>query len=127
MAEAIAEAVRADRPAGFVLQLGGAGTFMRGRLARVVWLGLSAGVEPAKELARLVEARCRAAGLAPETRDFSAHLTLARARDRVGAPPPDLGSPPVLPQWRAGELVLYRSHLGRAGAVYEPLRTIPLS
>ena len=126
VAEAIARAVEAERPAAFELALDGLGTFKRGRLARVVWLGLSLGVEPARQLARLVEDRCRQAGLEPEKRSFSAHLTLARARDRDGAPLPDLGAPPALAAWRTTELVLYRSHLGRSGSVYEPLRSISL-
>lgn len=126
VADAITGAVEAERPAAFELALDGLGTFKRGRLSRVVWLGLSQGIEPARELASLVEDRCRQAGLEPETRAFSAHLTLARARDRDGAPLPELGAPPVLAAWRAGELVLYRSRLGRGGSVYEPLKTISL-
>ena len=127
VALAVAGAVAAGRPQEFDLQLGALGTFKRGRLARVVWLGLAAGSEPAAALASTVEARCREAGLEPESRAFSAHLTLARARARDGAALPELGPPPALPAWRAGELVLYRSRLGRAGSVYEPLETIRLS
>ena len=126
VAEAIAQALEAERPAAFELALDGLGTFKRGRLSRVVWLGLSQGVEPARQVARVVEDRCRRAGLEPETRAFSAHLTLARARDRDGALLPELGAPPVLAAWRATEVVLYRSHLGRGGSVYEPLRSISL-
>lgn len=93
---------------------------------RVVWLGLGNGEEAIGELARLVEAESVAAGLEAENRRFHAHLTLARARARDGAPLPPLPPPPDLPGWRAGELILYRSHLGRAGSVYEPQRTISL-
>ena len=39
-----------------------------------------------------------------------------------GAPPLS----PELPAWRAAELVLYRSRLGRSGSAYEPLRRIRL-
>lgn len=125
-AEEIALAVERDAPRAFELALGGMGTFGRGRRARVVWLGLAAGAAPAQELAGLVERHCVAAGLDPETRPFNAHLTLARSRGRDGAAPPELGTPPTLPAWRAGELILYRSHMGRGGSVYEPLRTISL-
>jgi hypothetical protein len=34
--------------------------------------------------------------------------------------------PPRLSPWRATELILYSSHLGRAGAVYAPLRVVEL-
>lgn len=118
----------AGRPlAGFGLGLGAVGTFKRGRLVRVVWLQVSSGVEAARELAAYVESECAAAGLIAETRAFQPHLTLARARAREGALQPALPDPPHLDPWRADELVLYRSQLGRAGSVYEPLRTLRLS
>jgi 2'-5' RNA ligase len=84
-------------------------------------------VEGARELAAQVEAECVGAGLIPQTRTFQPHLTLARARAREGAQLPALPDPPRLEPWRADELVLFRSHLGRAGSVYESLRTIRLS
>ena len=63
----------------FPLTLSGLGVFPpRGR-PRVVW----AGVAPSEELIRLqrrVESRVRAAGLPPEGRRFSPHVTLARLR-----------------------------------------------
>lgn len=126
VAEAIAHSVEDARPEAFELELGGIGTFGRGRRARVVWLGLVAGSDPAQRLAATVEERCRLAGLEPETRPFNAHLTLARAKDREGAPLPDVGSAPELPAWRAGELILYRSETGRGGSAYSVLRTIAL-
>ena len=126
LAAGIAERVDAAGPAAFDLELGELGTFKRGRLARVVWLGLSSGASSAGSLATLVEAECVNAGLEPENRRFSAHLTLARARLRDGAALPGLTPVPRLPAWHAGELLLYRSHLGRAGSVYEPLRRITL-
>ena len=112
---------------GFELELGEIGTFTRSRLARVVWLHVHAGADQARGLAAQVEGECVRAGLEAEARAFQPHLTLARARPRDGAALPLLPAPPDLPPWRAGELVLYSSHLGRAGAVYEPLRTIRLS
>ncbi len=112
---------------GFDLEPGELGTFKRGRLVRVVWLQLRAGAEQARELAARVEAECVRAGLEPEARPFQPHLTLARARARDGVALTPLPSIPTdLPPWRADELVLYSSHMGRAGAVYEPLRNLRL-
>jgi 2'-5' RNA ligase len=111
----------------FDIELGEVGTFKRGRLARVVWIGLRSGLEAARALAAQVEEECVAAGLAPEPRPFQAHLTLARARARDGAVLPSLPASPQVAQWRATELVLYSSHLGRAGSVYEALRGVPLN
>jgi 2'-5' RNA ligase len=112
---------------GFDLEMGEVGTFKRGRMVRVVWLQVRVGAEPARELAALVEGECGRAGLAPEARPFEPHLTLARARARDGALLPPLPDPPELPPWRAEELILYSSHLGRTGSVYEPLRRLRLS
>lgn len=126
VAQGIAARVEAAATPGFDLGLGDLGTFRRGRLARVVWLGLSSGEAEAAALACVVEAESVRAGLEPENRRFSAHLTLARARPRDGAELPALSPPPRLPAWRTTELILYRSRLGRAGSVYEPVRTIPL-
>ena len=126
LVEAIAD--RLDGAVGppFEVALGELGTFSRGRLARVVWIGTRAGGDAIRALADRVEAECRAAGLPPEQRELKPHLTLARARAREGAPLPALPSLPELQPWRAAELILYSSHLGRAGAVHEPIRTVRL-
>ena len=115
LAEGIADRLAEADLRSFDLRLGETGTFKRGRLARVVWLGLTSGAE------------CERAGLEREARRFNAHLTLARARARDGAPLPELGPAPELDAWQADELILYRSHLGRAGSVYEPISRIRLS
>lgn len=108
------------------LELGELGTFKRGRLVRVVWVGLRSGSDAARAVAAAVEAECAGAGLESESRPFTPHLTLARARDRDGAQLPELPPLPTLEVWTADELILYQSHLGRQGSVYEPLARIPL-
>lgn len=119
----------ADRVEGSTLEisLGEIGTFKRGGLARVVWLGVQHGVDGLTVLADRVEAECRAAGLEPEERALKPHLTLARARPRQGAALPALPPLPDLEPWRAGELVLYSSHLGSGGSMHEPIRTVRLT
>jgi RNA 2',3'-cyclic 3'-phosphodiesterase len=122
----IADRLDQLRLPAFELAPGELGTFKRGRLVRVAWLQVSAGADQARELAARVEAECVRAGLEPEARPFQPHLTLARARPREGANLPVLADPPILAPWPADELVLFSSHLGRAGAVYEPLRKLSL-
>jgi len=126
VAEGIAERLQGHVGARFEVALGQVGTFRRGRLVRVVWLGVRSGDQALRELAERVEAECRAAGLEPESRAFTPHLTLARARARDGAAMPALPDLPELEPWRAAEVILYSSHLQRAGAVHEPIRTLPL-
>jgi 2'-5' RNA ligase len=124
LVEDIAVSLAGSRLTAFDLALGDLGTFKRGRLVRVAWLGVSAGVEAAQGLAAQVEAACVAAGLETEKRPFQPHLTLARARSRLGAGLPRLPDPPRLKPWKANELVLYESHLSPKGSVYEPLRVL---
>jgi 2'-5' RNA ligase len=124
-AERIAERVEAKRPHAFAVQLGGVDAFKRGKLASVLWAGLELGVEDVTRLAQLVDAECAREGLEQEKRVYRPHMTLARARERTGAPIPRV-DPPALPPWRVEELVLYQSRLRPTGPVYEPLRVIPL-
>ncbi|MEO9049209.1 MAG: RNA 2',3'-cyclic phosphodiesterase [Candidatus Dormiibacterota bacterium] len=127
VAEAIAGILATVPLGGFDIELGGLGTFKRGRLARVLWLGMRAGADKAIELAAQVDAECVKAGLAADARAFQPHLTLARSRRREGAVFPALPPPPTLRPWRADELILYRSRLGRPAAVYTALRSLRLS
>lgn len=127
LAEGIVDRLGGSGLHAFDLELGTLGTFKRGKLARVVWIGLALGVAELKATAAAVEVECVRAGLEPDTRAFNAHLTLARARAHDGALLPTLPEPPHLAPWRAHELVLYRSHPGRGGSVYEPLRILRLS
>jgi RNA 2',3'-cyclic 3'-phosphodiesterase len=124
--EALADVLTSRPPAAFELDLGDLGTFGRGRVVRVVWIGLRAGTDAASALAAQVEAECVRAGLPAEQRAFQAHLTLARARSRDGARLPDLPPTPRLNPWRADQLILYSSRLTRAGSIYEVIRTLSL-
>jgi len=124
--EGIADRLNVASLPAFDVELGELGTFKRGRLVRVVWQGLALGSQAVTALARQVDVECAAAGFATEKRPFQAHLTLARSRAREGAPLPMLPRPPRPGPWRVDELVLYQSRLGRAGAVYEPLRVLKL-
>lgn len=139
VAEGIADRLVGQGLAGFELELGDIGVFKRSRLVRVVWLGLRSGGAAAEALAAQVEAECRAAGLDAEPRAFQAHVTLARARHRDGSDLPTLPAVPLLAPWRAAQLILFSSHLGKAGAiskaepgrrtsapVHEPIRSVPL-
>jgi RNA 2',3'-cyclic 3'-phosphodiesterase len=127
LVEAVADALARRRLGGFDMELGDLGSFGRGRAARVVWVGLRSGAEPVTALAAQVEEECVRAGLAPESRAYQAHLTLARARSRGGARLPELPAMPALQPWGADRLVLYSSRLARTGAVYEAMRTLELA
>ena len=127
LVEAVADALAQHRLGGFEMDLGDVGSFGRGRAARVVWVGLRAGAEPVAALAAHVEEECVRVGLAPETRPYQVHLTLARSRSRGGARLAELPAMPRVEPWRADRIVLYSSRLARTGAVYEAMRTLELA
>lgn len=107
---------------------GGLGAFPSPNRARVVWYRIG---DPGERLAGLASGvRSTLEPLVPRLADeasFRPHLTLARARDERGLP---------LSDWLAGHeapagsievdrVVVYRSHLGRGPAQYEPLISLP--
>lgn len=125
---ALAAAAGEARP--LALELKGAGGFPSARRPRVLWAGVGGEVEALAGLAAEVGRRLAPLGFPPEDRLLSPHLTLGRAREGRGAP--GLGG--ALAQvagleaapWRADALVLYRSHLSPAGALYEAIDRFPL-
>jgi 2'-5' RNA ligase len=108
------------------------GAFPPGGPPKVVWLGIDAG---ASELARvhdLLADRLRLAGFQPEARAFSAHLTIARVRDRDRSSVRGLrmqiaavSSHPIA--WRVDHVTLFRSDLSGDAPRYESVATLPLS
>ena len=106
------------------VQLGGGGFFPHERRPRVAWIGGSA---PGLDAwARAVDDGGAGLGLEREGRPFSLHLTLARLERPWGAGAVEHFLVEVgkwhFPEFVAGELVLFRSELTPAGAVYTPLR-----
>jgi 2'-5' RNA ligase len=111
----------------FEIGFGGLGAFSRPRSARVLWIGLTDGVERMKALARTAEDAARAAGFAPEEKPFKPHLTLSRIQ-----PPRDVthalaGVPPLELRMPVREVVVFRSHLGGGPARYEGLERFGLA
>lgn len=115
------------------------GTFPRLQQPRVLWVGPPESWEQGAEgerlqaLYRAVEDLCRAAGLAPEERPFSPHLTLARVKEgerQVGQIFAERG---VLSQSLVNGLlpvtavVMMKSQLRPTGSIYTKLWECPLS
>jgi 2'-5' RNA ligase len=131
-ANAIAERLAALRAAPLAVRLGAFGAFDSPRTGRLtaLWIGL----EPQDGLTALARkvGRCLLeAGVPPETRRFTPHITLARFPAR-GAPAHALDrflahTPPPAAAWRADALILYESCLGQGGAHYRPVLAVPLA
>jgi 2'-5' RNA ligase len=112
------------------LEVHGAGGFPTARQASVVWAGVGGGDVAPGKLAAALSARLAPLGLPPHEHAFSAHVVLGRARypygvaSLAGALWRASCAPPV--RWRAGELVLFRSHLAASGPRYEALMRLAL-
>lgn len=111
----------------FPLRVEGVGTFERKGMPTAVWARVPL-TDALEALRQKVERACDSAGLGRETRRFTPHITLARLNRASGdiggwlARFGDLAAGP----WDAGAFTLYRSHLGHAGSVYEPVVRYPL-
>jgi 2'-5' RNA ligase len=110
----------------FEIGFGGLGAFSRPRSARVLWIGVTGGVERMKALARIAEDAARAAGFAPAENSFKPHLTLSRIQ-----PPRDVtraiaGVRPLNLRMPVREVVLFRSHLGSGPVRYEVVERFAL-
>jgi len=114
--------------ASFELSFSGMGTFGQGRKARSLWLRAEAN-PGLRHLQGKVESAIVRSGLEPEPRKFTPHVTLARFRDvhpsRIQAFIERHGL------FRAGpemidRFVLFESHMGKGGSVYEELADYPL-
>jgi RNA 2',3'-cyclic 3'-phosphodiesterase len=105
----------------------------RGKRPRLI--ALAANSDDTVALQKQVEERLVEAGFyEPEKRPFWPHLTMARVKPEVpGSRKPALirTPPPPLPEhmfrfFRPTRLVLFKSHLRRTGAEYEPLAELEL-
>ncbi|UCH75473.1 MAG: RNA 2',3'-cyclic phosphodiesterase [Rhodospirillales bacterium] len=105
---------------GFDLELDGIGNFARGKHPHALWAGVAKS-EPLMRLQAKIEAGLVRAGLAPETRKFSPHITIARLKDTRRGRVEDWAtvhggfrSPP----FRVDRFALFSSFLKSEGAVY---------
>jgi 2'-5' RNA ligase len=96
---------RLTRIPPFVLSLAGSGAFGGGH----VWVGVGGEVQRLHDLAGRVAAAARAAGVDVERRPYRPHLTVGRRRQ----PDPRRLADYRGPDWRADEVELVRSDLGR--------------
>lgn len=108
----------------FPLTLEGFGAFPKPRKATVFWVGVGRGATELALLNEMIEEAALASGLLPEERPFHPHVTLARIRPPVDVR--DLVEEDLSLSLRCDEIVVYRSHLGRGPARYEPLDSVKL-
>jgi len=80
MVDKIHEALKNVKFSPFNIQLCGLGVFPSLNYPRVVWAGMTEGVEELKSIFSQLEPQIRALGFAADAYGFSPHLTIARVR-----------------------------------------------
>lgn len=124
---AVRSSLKQVRFPGFSLSLRGVGHFPPGKYARVLWVGTEHS-EPLRLMQSAVEVAVIDAGVQPEGRGFSPHITLARLHD---TPPAAVASFEqahrdfATPPFAVTEFTLYSSLLTRNGAIHHKESSYP--
>jgi 2'-5' RNA ligase len=116
----------------FDVELNGCGVFPKSGPPRVVWIGLSQGLEQLQAMHEEFNRRLGSLGFAPEDRPFSAHLTLARIKE-IAAPASrhlrdsirDL--PPRKARCRIESATVFKSDLSPRGSCYTAIQHVLLT
>lgn len=134
---AIRASIGTDLPiAPFEVVLAAAGSFPDYGHPRVMWIGVTAGSDSLRRVHGYLGARLEAVGVVIETRPYSAHLTVARARkmrDRRTDGPNvswreilDAPGDTMDVRWRVDGVTLFESHVSSKGPRYAPRARILL-
>ena len=129
-AHAIEEVLRQQIDiAPFELTVAGLSAFPpRGR-PRVLWVGLTMGLDAMMQLERQITLRLQQAHVPADEKPYRPHLTLARIRDAGGLRSPalcDTWSDVVLGTTRVEASTLFESRLSSTGPEYVALQRTPL-
>jgi 2'-5' RNA ligase len=80
MVEKIFEEMKKVQFTPFDVKICGIGAFPHLRYPRVLWAGITEGVDQLRNIFNQLEPRLRSLGFAPDTKGFSPHLTIARVK-----------------------------------------------
>jgi 2'-5' RNA ligase len=113
----------------FTMNLKGMGTFPDFKRPRVIWVGAGSGQEELSSMAGRIEEEMEEIGFPKEKRRFSPHFTMGRVKS-----PKNIeklmemvrSSDFQTEEIAVSEVVVMRSQLHPAGAIYTPLKKIPL-
>jgi len=126
-AEDIAAALGALHAAAVTARIAGVSLFERQGRAHMMWAGVEPH-EPITALQRKVDQLLARVGIAPETRAFVPHITLARLNRASGPVAPFLAlhSDLASSDFIFGHVTLYESEMGHGGSRYHPVARYPL-
>jgi 2'-5' RNA ligase len=112
------------RIAPFELTIEGTGTFPPKRPPRVIWAGITAGIDNLRAVEREVRSRLGGLVSSTEERDYHPHLTLGRVKNPAGLRPAVLlegFESAVFGVVRVAAVTLFESRLSSSGPTYIPL------
>lgn len=112
--------------AAFDISFDKLGAFPNSRRARVVWIGVGQGKEKLESVAVRAEKAAVLSGFEPESRKFSAHLTIARIKQPQSIEQFLSKARKVHATMRVEEVILYRSEMGRGHSKYSIVAAFPL-
>ena len=129
--KAMEEATRGIYP--FHLEVRDLGVFPNLRRVQVAWVGLRGEVDKLGQLQQCIESSLAPLGFAPESRQFTPHLTLARLRNQASLDERQrFGQLIASTKFEAAHsievdaLSLMRSQLTREGAIYSRISSVGL-
>jgi 2'-5' RNA ligase len=113
----------------FTMSLRGTGAFPNLRRPRVIWVGAGSGGGELSQMAVRIEQEMEKIGFPKEKRKYSAHFTIGRVKS-----PKNIeklmelvsSSDFQTEEIEVNEVVVIRSQLDPGGAIYTPLKKIPL-
>ena len=124
--------VAAQQGTPFALTLDQLGTFGPPHAPRVIWAGVGGEVAALRHAQRILADELDQRGFLPQEHSFSAHLTLARIKDRLPAPEltalQQRANTPLAhtATWTVTTLDVMKSELVRPAARYTTLASYPL-
>ncbi len=117
----------------FQLEVNGLGVFPNLKRVQVAWVGLSGEVDKLGQLQQRIESNLARLGFAPESRAFTAHLTLARLGNRASLDERQKFGQLIADTKfetnyviRVDAISLMRSQLTREGAIYSRISSVKL-
>lgn len=113
----------------FTMEIKELGAFPKISSPRVIWLGLEAGKDQAKQIATTLEEKLEPLGIKREEREFAAHVTIGRTRSSQNS----FALSKVMKEFKPApstqevdHIALIKSTLTPQGPVYEVLRRADL-
>jgi RNA 2',3'-cyclic 3'-phosphodiesterase len=109
------------RTPAFDLAIAGTGTFPPGRQPRVIWAGITTGIEHLRLVEQEVSSRLAKLAPSTEAREYHPHLTLGRVKNPAGLRPAALlegNESAVFGMVRVAAVTLFESRLSSSGPTY---------